>query len=164
MIVLLGIDWLGLQERELEWHQMLVRGLIVFIVAIVFIRLAGMRTFGTQSAFDVVLSITLGALLSRCITGHYPFFPTLAAALFLAFLHRLFAWMSFHNSMIRHLIEGDAVPLFRDGKKIQKNLAKHSISEIDIVQSMREENIDDFDKVKSIWLEADGKISIVKKG
>src|SRR4051812_2647285 len=116
------IDLLGLSQKDLAWYQMFTRALIAFVTAILFIRVAGMRSFGTQSAFDVVLSITLGAVLSRSITGHYPFFPTLATALFLALLHRIVAWTSYQSKILNKITEGDAVQLFKDGEKIQKNL------------------------------------------
>jgi uncharacterized membrane protein YcaP (DUF421 family) len=159
----LEIDLLGLYEKDLEWYQMFIRALIVFTVAIIFIRIAGMRSFGTQSAFDVVLSITLGALLSRCITGHYPFVPTLATALFLALMHRLCAWMSYRSKAMNRLLEGDAVPLFRQGSRIEKNLSRHAISEKDLLQAVHEQGLPGFEQVDTIWMEPDGKISVVKK-
>ncbi len=162
-MTLLQIDLLGLEVKELEWYQMFIRAFIVFVVAIAFIRIAGMRTFGTQSAFDVVLSITLGAILSRCITGHYPFFECLGTAMFLALLHRACAWLSYRNNTIRELTEGHAVELFKNGKKAEKNLSRYAIPERDLTQAIHEENIDDFGKVKTIWYETDGKISVIKK-
>jgi len=162
-MLLLQIDLLGLDAKDLEWYQMFTRAFIVFVTAIAFIRIAGMRSFGTQSAFDVVLSITLGAILSRCITGHYPFFPTLATALFVALLHRIFAWLSFSSKIINKLTEGEPIILYRAGKKNEKNLARHSIPEKDLMQALHEENIDSYENVKAIWFETDGKISIVKK-
>lgn len=161
--MLLQIDLLGLDQKDLEWYQMFVRTVIVFTVAIAFIRIAGVRTFGTKTTFDIVVSITLGALLSRCITGHYPFFETLGAAMFLAIFHRLLAWAAFHNKSFRKLIEGDAVLLFRNDKRIEKQLKKHCISEKDLTKALHEETLDDYKKVKEMWLEPDGKISVIKK-
>jgi len=156
------IDFLGLDKENLEWFQMFTRTLIVFLVAIIFIRVAGMRTFGTKTAFDVVVSITLGAVLSRCITGHYPFFPTLGSALLLALIHRVFAWLCYKSSFLRRMIEGEAILLYHNEKKIKANLARQCITEQDLSKALHEENLDGFEKVKEIWLEPDGKISIVK--
>jgi uncharacterized membrane protein YcaP (DUF421 family) len=156
-------DLLGLGKEDLEWYQMLVRTGIVFISAILFLRLAGMRAFGTKTAFDVVVSITLGALLSRCITGHYPFFETLGAALFLSLIHRACAWLTYRSRFFRVLAEGKAVLLFKDGKKLAQPLRRHSITDEDLEKALHEENLDSYKNVKNIWLEPDGKISIVKK-
>jgi uncharacterized membrane protein YcaP (DUF421 family) len=156
-------DLLGLDAEDLAWYQMCVRTVIVFILAIIFIRVAGVRTFGTKTSFDIVVSITLGALLSRCITGHYPFFPTLSAVLCLALFHRFSAWIVYRSKFLCRLMEGDSIPLFRGGKREQKNLAKHCVSEKDITKALHEQNLAGLEKVESIWLEPDGKISVVKK-
>src|SRR4051812_40574033 len=108
------IDLLGLNAKDLEWYQMVIRTIIVFIIAIIFIQIAGMRTFGTKTAFDVVVSITLGAILGRCITGHYPFFATLGTAMFLAMLHRFFAWISYRNKFLSKTIEGESQLLYKN--------------------------------------------------
>lgn len=156
-------DVLGPDQGEVLWYQMALRAFVVFLVALGMIRLAGMRSFGTQSAFDVVLSITLGAVLGSSITGEAPFFPCLGAATLLALLHRGIGHWSARNKLIGHLTEGDPVLLFSSGKKFRKNMMLQGISENDLKQAIHESNLDDFDKVKTIWMEPDGKISVVKK-
>jgi uncharacterized membrane protein YcaP (DUF421 family) len=154
---------LGLHAHELEWYQMAARAVFVFFVALIFIRIAGMRSFGNRSAFDVVLSITIGAILSRCITGHYPFFACLSAAGVLALCHRLTAIAATASESLRKFAEGDPVELFRDGTMKENRIRKHSLNRNDLERAIHEENLEDLDKIKAIILETDGKISIIKK-
>lgn len=160
--MILQIDLLGLDLNDLTWYQMGIRAIIVSIVAIALIRVAGIRSFGTSSPFNVVLVITLGALLCRCIAGHYSFYACLFGATVLAFFHRLVAYLSFKSKFINKLTEGDPILLYKDGKKMQRNLSREYITEEDLLKCLREEHLDDFNNVKSIWLEPDGKISVVK--
>ena len=162
-MIIMGIDLLGLAAKDLEWYQMCTRTIIVFFVALIFIRISGMRTFGTQSAFDVVVSLTLGAILSRCITGHYPFFSCLSAAGLLVVLHQVVAFLTYRSNNIRKMTEGEPILLFEEGKKIEKNLSEYSIMESELQQALHQANVDSYEKVKAIWLEPSGSISVIKK-
>ena len=157
------IDLLGLDAKDLEWYQMAVRTVIVFFFALALVRVSGMRTFGTKSAFDVVVSITVGGVLGRCIMGHYPFFPSLTTVVVLSLLHRLVAFLSYKSEFICKLTEGSPITLFEKNQRIEKNLSRYSITDNDIDQAVRKENMDNTDKVKAIIFEPDGTISIVKK-
>jgi uncharacterized membrane protein YcaP (DUF421 family) len=157
------MDLLGLNSEDLEWYQMAIRGVIVFFSALVFIRIAGMRSFGNSSAFDVVLNITIGAILSRCITGHYPFFSCLLTAGILSFCHRITAFATSRIEGIRKAIEGVPINLFENGHLKRDVLKKFCISEEDIRRTLREKNIDNLSKAQSIWYETDGSISVVKR-
>lgn len=61
-------------ENDIKWWQMAIRAFIVFLVAIVLIRIGNKRIFGKYSSFDIVLGIILGSILSRAITGNLLFF------------------------------------------------------------------------------------------
>src|SRR3954465_3783233 len=77
-------DLFGDDNADLNVLQMMVRAFVTFLIALALIRVAGIRSFGSKSAFDIVLSITVGAVLSRCITGHYSFLACISAAAVLA--------------------------------------------------------------------------------
>jgi len=154
---------LGLSAEELEWYQMVLRGIVVYFIALTYLRVAGMRSISNGSAFDFVITITLGGILSRAISGHYPFFPTLITALVMALCHRMIALISFKSDFARKLVDGKPVLLFKEGVFMEKSLSLHSIHRADLDRTLREGGIDDYTKVKSIWYEVDGKISVVKK-
>jgi len=161
--MLLFVDLLGLDAKDLEWYQMVTRTCIVFIAALAFIRLTGMRTFGTQSAFDVIVVITLGGILGRCIMGHYPFFASMLAAAALTVLHKLASMLASRNKFICRLIEGDAVLLFSNGKIRTDKIKQYDITDKELEAALHEQSVDSFSQVKTIWLEPDGKLSVIKK-
>lgn len=160
---ILAIDWLGLEQNDLQWYQMLVRVVIVFLFALVIIRISGMRTFGTKSAFDIVVSITLGGMLGRCIMGHYPFFPSLAASTGLVCLHRLVSFISSRSRIVARLTAGEPILLSRDGRKQLTELKKYEITDRELTTALHENGVESLGDAKSVWLEPDGKISVVPK-
>jgi uncharacterized membrane protein YcaP (DUF421 family) len=156
---ILGLE----QQQDLEWYQMVLRAIIVFIIALMLIRVAGMRAFGTRTPFETVLTITIGAILGRCISGHYPFFSCLTAAATLAVITRLIALLSYRFNPIRKFMEGDATILFEHGIKHEASLRKYAIHEKDLERSLRENGITDLKDAEAIWYEANGKLTVIKK-
>lgn len=156
-------ELLGLNEQDLLWYQMAIRAALIFVIALVFIRMSGMRAFNSASAFDVVVSITLGGLLSRCIAGHYPFFTTLLASGVILICHQIVAYLNVYFNWFRSLTEGRAVCLFSNGRKHIRNMMRHAVSEADLRQALHKAEIDSYTHVKSIWFEVDGKVTVVKK-
>ncbi len=152
---------LGLHLNELEWNHMMVRSVVVFLYAIILMRIAGMRTFGTKSAFDIVFGITIGAILGRAIMGHYSFFATLLAALSFSLCHRVISYLSRFPS-IKKWTEGQAVCLYENGNMMTEKFQQYSIKPEDIDRALRGVGLETLDKVKKIWFEVDGKINIIQ--
>jgi uncharacterized membrane protein YcaP (DUF421 family) len=156
-------DIFGFSQYELDWYHMAARAVLIFFIALIFLRIAGMRAFGSKTPFDIVMTLTIGALLSRGISGHYPFFSCLAGALSLALCHRLVAYVSFRSKRIRNIIEGKPVLLYQNGKKIEANLKRITIHDDDIERVLRQQGIKNLAEVESMWYEISGSITVIKK-
>ena len=82
-------NWaLGLDARQLNIWQMGLRAAIIYLAALIMVRIAGDRRFiGKYAAFDVILSIIFGSTLSRAINGNSAFFATIFAGFVLVAMH-----------------------------------------------------------------------------
>ena len=152
------------EGKELNALQMGDRAFVMFFVTLILIRIAGMRAFGQKSAFDMIIVIMLGAILSRGVTGASAFVPTLVAGSVLAIVHRLLALISIYNETIGALIKGSKTILFTKNKVIKGNMIKCSISYKDLQEEVRLIlNETTMDNVDEIFMERSGKISVIKK-
>ena len=70
---------LGVEPRNLTFVQISLRGIIVFLVTLVAVRLGHKRSLSRKTPFDAVLLVILAAVLSRAINGSAAFFATLGA-------------------------------------------------------------------------------------
>lgn len=156
---------LGIDSEDLTWWQMSVRAVVVFMAALVIIRIGNNRVFGKNSALDIVLGIIYGSVLSRAITGNSPFFPTLVAALVLVLLHNALAVVAFHSDFgFGYFVKGESVKLIEEGNLQEKALKKHCITKDDLREALRNSgNESDLSDIKSAYLERSGKISIILK-
>lgn len=156
---------LGIGSDGLLWWQMSIRAIVVFIVALTIVRVGNNRVFGKHTAFDIILGIIYGSVLSRAITGNSPFFPTLAAALVLVLLHRLLAVVAYHSSFgFGNFVKGKPKVLIKDGIVQQDALKRNSITENDLKEAIRKSGCEaDLSKVNTAYLERSGDISIIQK-
>jgi uncharacterized membrane protein YcaP (DUF421 family) len=150
--------------KDLTPVQMSLRALLMFLVCLGLIRFAGRRSFGQHTPLDNVLAILLGAILSRAVVGASPFMSTIGAGLTITAVHRFFAWLGIYSKFFGRVVKGEAVILYENGTFHRGNMNSCCITEKDIMESVRVcGNIDSLDKVKAIYGERSGHISVVKK-
>lgn len=153
---------LGVQPGELSLLQLLIRGLVVFVAAVVMVRVADKRFLGKMSGLDVILGFILGSALSRAINGSAPFFETIAVCFFLVFVHKFLAWAGFRWQKFGDLIKGCEEPVIIDGKPQAQTMRANHISDRDLAEELRQEgNLLAVEQVKLAFIERSGKISVV---
>ena len=144
--------------------QMSIRAFVMFIIALIFIRLGGLRLFSKKSAFDNVIVIMLGAVLARGIVGASPFFSTVAASAIMILIHRLLAFIAVKSDRLCIILKGDHILLFKDGKILWENMKKATISKNDLMESLRlETQQTSLDEIEMAYLETNGRISFITK-
>lgn len=144
--------------------QMTTRAVLVFFAALALLRLSGPRTFGGSTAFDMVVKIMLGAVLSRAVAAASPFGGTLLACLAFVLLHRVLAWGSFHYEWIDKIVKGRVFVLYEKGQVHSNQLRNLNLNEKDVLEGLHENgSIASLDKAETVYLERDGSISVVKK-
>src|SRR5689334_25353479 len=97
---------LGLESKDINPLQMGLRTVVVYVATVLMVRLGKKRFMGRSTAFDVILGIMLGSIVSRAITGNAPFLPALAAAAVLVAMHWLFSALAFRWHSFGDAIKG----------------------------------------------------------
>src|SRR5438309_9820285 len=107
---------LGVEPKELTFLQVSLRGVIVFIVTLVMVRLSSKRSLAEKTAFDAALIVIIASVLARAINGSAPFFPTLVVGFVLVLLHLLFALGAYASYGFVIQVQGNSVMLVQNGK------------------------------------------------
>ncbi len=151
------------EGRNLTAYHMTARVVVVFIFALLLIRISGRRSFGIKSPLDNIIIILLGTILGRAVVGVSPFFPVLICSLVLVVLHRLIAALFARSPLLSQTLEGKKILLFENKTFLWKNLNRAMLSKEDIMQGLRLSALtEDTDEIEKIYIERNGKISIVK--
>jgi len=148
--------------ENLSALQMGARAFVMFFIMLVLIRLGGVRMFGRKSAFDDVIVIMLGAVLSRGVVGANPFWSTVAAAAVMISIHRGVAWLCIHSKKIELIVRGKATVLYKDGKMYPHNMRISGLSDSDLEESVRlEMKQQGFKNIDTAMMETNGRISFI---
>jgi uncharacterized membrane protein YcaP (DUF421 family) len=154
---------LGVQPQNLNFFQISLRGIIVFIAALVMLRLGDKRFLSKRSAFDVVLGFILASMLARAVNGSSAFFPTIGGGFVVVLLHRLLAFLTRDAHWFGLLIKGRSDLVIEDGRINRAAMKANNLSEHDLIEDLRMNgNMGEIEKVKAAYCERNGQISVVK--
>lgn len=154
---------LGVEPKELTSLQVSLRGIIIFVAALVMVRLSSKRSLAEKTAFDAALMIIIASVLARAINGSAPFVPTLVVGFVLVLLHRLIALGAYASHSFGILVKGKSVVLVENGRLDERKMRLNHISRHDIEEDMRLNAATvDLSKIKLAQVERSGDISFIK--
>lgn len=152
------------EGKDLNALQMGCRGVAVFLLALVLIRLSGRRSFGLRTPLDNIISILMGAVLSRAVVGASPFVPVILTCFIVALLHRCFGWLVARYPVFSSFVEGNKIVLFERGQFVDPHLKRVQVCREDVMQGIRKSALtEDMDKIDHVYIERNGEISAIKK-
>lgn len=152
------------EGKDLNALQMSSRGIVMFFIALVLIRLSGRRSFGVRSPLDNIITISLGAIMSRAVVGVSDFVPVIVCCFVIVLMHRLFGWLIANNKPFGKVIEGQKILLFDKGHFLDENRKKALVCQEDIMQGVRKSALtEDMEKIDKVYMERNGDISAVRK-
>lgn len=152
------------QGKDLNALQMGCRGLLVVLISLILIRISGRRSFGLHTPLDNIITISLGAILSRAVVGASPFVPVIVCCFAIVILHRFLGWLVSRSKRVARLLEGDKILLFSNGHIHPENMKRALLSEEDMMEGVRKSALtDDMSEIDRVFIERNGDISPVKK-
>jgi uncharacterized membrane protein YcaP (DUF421 family) len=152
----------GITEHLLWWQEC-ARAVLVFAYGLILVRIAGRRMFGKWSALDIIVSIMIGSNLSRALTGNSPLWGTLAATTALVVLHGVLAQLVARSSILSRWLEGRAIRLADGGTPLSPAFHRHSISDADLNEALRQHGVQDLKGTRLVTLEPSGRITVLKE-
>lgn len=150
-------------DLSLPWWEFMVRGVVVFSVLLLMVRLSGRRTVGQFTPFDLLVVMLLSEAVSNSLTGGDDSVAGgLIVAATLVALNVFASYLSSHSKQMSDLLDGSPVLLGRDGKLFDKVLKSCRLSKTEVTEALHEADCK-LEEMGYVFLEADGNITIQKK-
>jgi uncharacterized membrane protein YcaP (DUF421 family) len=154
---------LGAEPKDLTFTQISLRGVIIFVLTLVMVRLSSKRSLAEKTAFDAILLVIVASILSRAINGTAGFFTSIGAGFVLVFLHRLFSWIACRSHGFGKLIKGCPDVIVENGRPLLEMMRRNLISQHDLEEDLRlDAKVEDISKIRRARVERSGDISFIK--
>jgi uncharacterized membrane protein YcaP (DUF421 family) len=154
---------LGLPIDQLQVHHAVARAVVVYLITLLFVRLAGKRLVERSSAFDWVVAIVLGSVAGRAISGTAPFGPTIAACATLIAVDWLLSFATARSPRIAAFTEGRAETLLHEGKLDLRRMRRARVSLADLESACRESHLPGVEDAERIVLETTGRLTVLPR-
>jgi uncharacterized membrane protein YcaP (DUF421 family) len=139
-----------------------LRTVLVYALTLALVRIANKRFLSEATAFDVVVAIMLGSIMSKAVDGSTPLHLALLAGAVLLGMHWVFGVLAFHTDWFGPLVKGERVLLIKDGEIQEEGMRRANVTLADLAQVLRlQTNGTDPSKVRLAYLERNGEISVV---
>jgi uncharacterized membrane protein YcaP (DUF421 family) len=153
---LLFKDW------ESIWH-VAVCAIIAYFVLFFFIRISGKRTLAKLTAFDFVVTVTLGSTLSSMILAKVTLAEGAVALIIIILLQYLLAWSAKESKVLEKAINSSPTLVFYQGKFLQDAMDKEVLTREEIFAEIRKYRLLDVDDVEAVVMELNGELTVIKK-
>ena len=144
----------------MDFLNVVILGVVSFIVLFVLSRIMGYRAISELSFFDYVVGITIGSVAAEMSTNiDMEWWKGVTAMVIYALLDVLFTVKKKKNVLARQIISGNPIILIYKGKIYKKNLKKARIELNDLLSSARSAGYFNIADVDYAIMETTGKIS-----
>lgn len=137
---------------------------IAYTTVVLLLRVSGKRTLAKMNAFDFVVTIALGTILTSVVlNSEIPFADGITAFLVFIEFQYLFTWLSVRLKPVKILITSKPSLIFYKGEFNYKALKKVRITVEEVHSSTRINGFSTLNEIDIIILETTGEITIIEK-
>src|SRR4029078_7436939 len=141
-----------------------LRAIFLYAFVILLMRVTGRRELSTLSAIDLVLLIILGDAIQQGLTqDDYSVTGAVIVVSTIAALQVGTSYLSFRSRRARRVLEGEPIVIVQDGKLIERNLKRERLTEDEVAEEMRAQQIASVEDVEWGILETNAPMSFIPK-
>ena len=141
-----------------------LRAIFLYAFVNLLMRVTGRRELSTLSAIDLVLLIILGDAIQQGLTqDDYSVTGAVIVVSTIAAMQVGTSYLSFRSRRARRVLEGEPIVIVQDGKLIERNLKRERLTEDEVAEEMRAQQIASVEDVEWGILETNGTMSFIPK-
>ena len=153
-----------LWKLSAPWWQFVLRGLVVFVFVLVFLRLSGKRQVGQMTPIDLVLLLLISNAVQNAMNGGDNSISAgaiLAATLIVADVS--ISALARRSRKVESFVEGQPILLIHNGHIIEHALDRCGMTRNDLMAGLRASDVATIQDVHAAVLENNGHITVLTR-
>ena len=143
--------------------QVVLRGSVVYWFLFAVFRVVLRRDVGSMGVSDFLFVVLLGDAAQNGMIGDATSTSDAIVLLStLVFWNVVIDWATFRWPALERVLASTKLKLVVDGRMIRRNMRREFITEEELMSKVRAHGLEDLARVKLMYLEADGEITLVK--
>ena len=158
----LNIDWNSLLVPSVSLLELVLRGSVMYLTIFAALRVFR-REAGALSTADLLVIVLVADAAQNAMASQYGSITegiVLIATIF--GWNYLLDWLAFRNRWVHRLLHPAPLPLIEAGQPRRQNLRSEMLTLADLKEQLREQGVEDIGQVKRCYLEADGRLSVLR--
>ena len=141
-----------------------IKGILIYIFLIIALRITGKRSLSKLNIFDFIITIAIGSVFASVLTTKDVKLAqgTTAIIVLLGGQYIISKW-AYKSDKFEQKIKSDPALLYYDDHFLYKTMKHERVTEREILQAVRSNDISSLDKVEAVILETQGSISVISK-
>lgn len=156
-------DWNNIFLKDLDWSyagEIVLRTIIMFVVALMFLRFSGKKGIRQLSLFEVAIIISLGSAIGDpMFNDDAAIIPSLVVTVTILVVYRLLTWLISKYEWFEGFLEGVPSYIIEEGVFVLSAENKHAFAKDEFLTEMRQQSIEHLGQVKTAILESNGTVS-----
>ena len=142
--------------------EIVLRCLVMYILIILFLRMAGKRGIRQLSIFEVAIILSLGSIAGDpMFDEEIPLLQAFIVISTVLLLYRMTTWCMMKYQPFEDLMEGKSLYIIEDGLLVVEDLKKENLSHDEFFGQMRQQSVEHLGQVRTALLESDGALSVL---
>jgi uncharacterized membrane protein YcaP (DUF421 family) len=144
--------------------DLVLRAIFLYFFVFAITRVIGRRELSQLAPFDIILLIVAGDAIQQGLTqDDYSLTGAVLVVGTFAVLQLITSYSSFRIERLRPLLEGEPIVIIQNGQILDRNLKRERLTEEEVAEEARQQQISSLDQVEWAVLENSGKISFLTK-
>lgn len=158
------MDWMGIFFQG--WQgiiRTLVVGFLAYLCLVSFLLISGKRTLAKLNAFDLVVTVALGSILSSIlIQQSLPLAEGLTALALLIWLQYVVTATSVRWEAFARSVRRSPSLLVRRGEFCRDAMRRERVTEREVLSAVRASGVSGVEAAAAVFLESDGTMSVIQ--